>query len=114
MSGHTPGPWSVYLEGPFTLGGDTVAVEALTPDGMVERTVCTLLVDTDDFPNGPEWLEDAANARLIAAAPVLLEACKAAWELLDAWDCADEPEDEDGHKMLIALQAAIDKAGAAP
>jgi hypothetical protein len=63
----TPGPWWVDLDRPFTLGGDTVSVEALTPDGRyVEREVCSCLLDTDAWPDGPEWLEDAANARFLA------------------------------------------------
>ncbi len=71
---HTPGPWAVDLDRDFTLGGDYCQVEALTPDGMVSRDICECPLDTDDHPDGPEWNEDAANARLIAAAPEMFAA----------------------------------------
>jgi hypothetical protein len=65
----TPGPWAVDLDRPFTLGGDTVSVDAMTGDGLcVEREVCSCVLDTDGWPDGPEWLEDAANARFLAHA----------------------------------------------
>lgn len=73
---HTPGPWVADLTGPFTLGGDSVSVEALTPDGLVSREICTCLLDTDVHPGGAEWLEDAANVRLITAAPDLYAAVR--------------------------------------
>lgn len=63
------------------LGGDQRSVEALSPDGkMVVREVASLMFDTDEWPNGEGWLEDAANARLISAAPELLAACENALE----------------------------------
>ncbi len=70
----TPGPWAVNLNREFVMGGDTVNVEALAPDGVtVVREICSCMLDTDGRPTEAEWLEDVANARLIAAAPVLLE-----------------------------------------
>lgn len=82
---HTPGPWVVDLEQRFTLGGDTVSVEALTADGKyVEREICNLMLDTDEHPDGPQWLEDCANARLIASAPDLLAAAEGVLAHLNA------------------------------
>lgn len=93
---YTPGPWHFDERQAGT--GDTGSVEALTPDGkMVTREICTVLFDDDD-PS-----EDAANARLIAAAPALLAACKAVAE----WFGASSPEDE---AVLKQVHAAIDQA----
>lgn len=58
--------------GKWTLGGDTEEVIALTPDGMVKRQICTVMMDTDEHPDGDGWVEDVANIRLIAASPDLL------------------------------------------
>jgi len=53
-------------------------------------------------------LEDAANARLIAAAPDLLEACKYAFENLRPH--GNVKKDFRGHNAMGALSRAIDKA----
>ena len=113
---HTPGPWVVDLDQSFTLGGDVVSVEAVTPDGReVVREVCSLMLDTDDHPDGPEWLEDAANARLVSAAPDLLTACDRALSLI-----ADVEQQMEGlHRMHLrnvaeTLRKAIAKAEGKP
>jgi hypothetical protein len=70
MSKHTPGPW-VFSAIDSTEG--FLVVEKARPKSLV-ATVCKR--------NGCGWAcpheEPWANARLIAAAPDLLEACKAA------------------------------------
>ena len=77
MSKHTPGPWtavknSAYweIDGPDDFGGvaDTCASSAGEPDF------------------GRSMALGEANARLIAAAPDLLAACKAALELAEGDD----------------------------
>lgn len=60
MSKHTPGPWFHYDDTPRRIHGHEIAATGKT----VARIYCT---------KGDE-AEDAANARLIAAAPDLLEA----------------------------------------
>lgn len=61
MSKYTPGPWRV---GPFEEN------EVLHEKG----SICHL----KPFPHDSvEWIEQRANARLIAAAPDLYKACKA-------------------------------------
>jgi hypothetical protein len=62
MSGHTPGPWSVY---PETDGAEICAVD-MAP-GLPIRQIVARPV------RGDNWI---ANARLIAAAPELLEALR--------------------------------------
>lgn len=108
---HTPGPWWIDLESAFTLGGDSRSVEALTPDGkMVTRGIADLMFDTDEHPDGPGFLEDVANARLIMAAPDLLAALKLARA---AWlhESAQGDGVMDEHKPALAIvDAAIAKA----
>ena len=93
MGAHTPGPW--------------VAVPGQSPIVIREARfiVCTI-----PGPWGNEWCE--ANARLIAAAPDLLEACEAAL----TWVAVATPR-EDAHPAavnhandLACLRAAIAKA----
>jgi len=96
MIKHTPGPWEVrdvagaglQVWGNVDLGGDEFR-EGLQPiyvvhvrpqlmvgnDGKAHAQIC--YEDWRQFPS-LDWNEmQAANARLIAAAPDLLEACKA-------------------------------------
>ena len=78
MSKHTPGPW-VFSAIDSTEG--FLVVEKARPQSLV-ATVCKR--------NGCGWAcpheEPWANARLIAAAPDLLEALR---EMLDAQVCGD-------------------------
>jgi len=57
----TPGPWEIQDAGPGTIRG--LRFRVITKDSIIART-------TDG------WKEAHANARLIAAAPELLEQCK--------------------------------------
>ena len=110
---HTPGPWEIVCEG----GGEPAAVygqpKNIYASGLRVASMC-------GPGNDPAaWL---ANARLIAAAPELLEAlehlkrhvaeCNAQWET----DCA--PIDTKDHGLAVCLNnragdlinAAIEKA----
>jgi len=60
MSEHTPGPWTV----------DRLCIQA--PDGNVALVNLARASDAD--------------ARLIAAAPDLLEACQMVWKMAVAWE----------------------------
>ncbi len=62
----TAGPWQAELSEPFTLGGDCREVVALDSEGMVSRNICTFMLETDEHPDGKEFLEDVANAKLLA------------------------------------------------
>lgn len=62
MSKHTPGPWSQHGHFPCLIVGSA--------GSLVARS------DTTDFERDRS-VENEANARLIAAAPELLEAAKA-------------------------------------
>lgn len=74
MSAHTPGPWDVVAFGPH---GRLKVTAGSMP-------VATVASNNSDF---------AFNARLIAAAPVLLAAVQAGKSYRDALaQCADDPQ----------------------
>ena len=79
MSKHTPGPWSVQVE-PHPIGG-----------GMTEILISSERGEVAYF-NTSSHAEYMADARLIAAAPELLDALQdlCSWEPLnqDKWDNA--------------------------
>lgn len=100
-SPHTPGPWSLRKANYW---GRT----AYYVDPPEKSSVAVVLMDR----RGPLLIteEDKANARLIAAAPELVAACRAALALLtgDGWDGTlghhkDNP-------IPVLLRAAIAKA----
>lgn len=95
---HTPGPWR--------LGGDGIYGQSRLVGGdEVRQCVCHIgAAGIYRNDRNAELLECDANARLIAAAPELLEACKAAKKLL-------EPDlIEPGRRVFWKLVAAIAKA----
>ena len=90
MAAHTPGPWAVYLP----------EHDVTARDEDADRTITVALMSSDESEEICE-----ANARLIAAAPDLLEAAidlvqqVAAYDRLHGKDsCAIDPD---------ALRAAI-------
>lgn len=72
MSNHTPGPWRVLSTRETRVGGPRITAEGSTPFRSVAIA--------DVWGNEDETL---ANARLIAAAPELLEAIKLCVATLD-------------------------------
>lgn len=66
MTTHTPGPWFTKRE-----GFSTVYVDARIGGGLLQEVAAV-------GPQEGGIQQQDANARLIAAAPELLEACKAA------------------------------------
>lgn len=97
MTKHTPGPWKVTVPSPTKLGAkvDVYAVEP-PPKRGVRWGVCVL-----EAVRKQDAAEQVANARLIAAAPELLDALKA---MLDRdtgsyceWCEAHAPKDDLGN-----------------
>jgi hypothetical protein len=68
---HTPGPWKVSHGEGFAAGGRYYVATEQGYDGRVAVASCS------GAPRGDEEVAKA-NARLIAAAPSLLDACRAA------------------------------------
>ena len=106
----TPGPWYIQ-EGRIIDGSDGYTLmlhiwppcaDGVTPDcGDGVASIASLNSDPDDecpYPEGPM----RANARLIASAPDLLAACRAAVKELDVLQ-----PDIDVGETLAALRAAI-------
>lgn len=89
---YTPGPWEAM---PRNGGGFEVLAKSPHVPGKVQ-VVATI--------NGP-WVRDnyASNAKLVAAAPELLEACRQAIITLD-------PMDKDHFELYHILREALDKA----
>lgn len=91
---HTPGPWSMHLV------DDTIVI---IPRRPLPQKFSTLghseVADEEDF----------ANARLISAAPDLLDACMAMIE----WDDREQDHAVDFNARMDLCRAAFDKARAA-
>ena len=64
MSKHTPGPWIIEAQGIYANGGNKRVATAMSHEHEID------------------WPTTKANARLIAAAPELLETLQAALEAL--------------------------------
>jgi len=99
-SAHTPGPWTLrsYLGNP----GD---IYAWAIDRPKKGTVLAL-VEPQEW-KGITVKDNEADARLISAAPDLLEAC----QLSLARESAQEVVTGDGDKgLIVMLRAAIQKA----
>jgi len=90
---HTPGPWSVWKKSLDPAGREDWAI--LSSENRIIAEAFWK-VETD------EYMPAEANARLIAAAPELLEALEAMAE----WH-EDSADDE---PLIIATRAAIAKA----
>lgn len=104
---HTPGPWVMDVEAETVEGARTISMVNLAGRGPGIGIASTHGLHDD--------AEDLANARLIAAAPELLEALVAAESALNkirvcchhtAWDATGP--------AVIAARAAIAKAAGAP
>ena len=111
---HTPGPWHACTREHYTLGGDSVEIAKLTADGQfVDDHIADVSLCTgDDTPEDRRvWKEQEANARLIAAAPELLEACNRCDAAFATWQVGQIPgRPEDILALVQFLRAAISKA----
>jgi hypothetical protein len=104
MSAHTPGPWRALEHGRIA-----------DRNGRLVAKVHLLGLLMDGESDGEHESLREANARLIAAAPALLEALERAEELLEN---LAEGWSVDGHKAILALyrkdaRPLADKARAA-
>lgn len=114
MSKHTSGPWVIYGEDEVSDGVPTVEIATGGDNYQCIANVAASWVDDDLIIND----ETYANARLIAAAPEMLEALKRAEKFIQnglelGYIRMPDPEVPDpAHQTLPAIQAAIAKAEA--
>lgn len=100
---HTPGPWIAIHSIPEE-GSECFWLRA-QPGG----TICRGFSQEIGTINGPQSGEQEANARLIAAAPELLEACQAMVE----WDDREKDHAVDFSARIALCEVAFEKARAA-
>ncbi len=101
---HTPGPWA-YME------GDAARFESSRISRADDREFTIALVNCE-WLNKSQREQDIANARLIAAAPDLLEALKHhQWAGYGGYTCpACDQTKRDDHRPNCEIAAAIAKA----
>lgn len=103
MSGHTPGPWHVSEKG--FIAGESAPTVYATDDELRYVAFCN-----DRWNEKGRETDNLANARLIAAAPELLESLEAMYAMFNGNGVT--PEDD---AAIDAARSAIAKAtGAAP
>jgi len=105
---HTPGPWATEARTGF--GGAAVWAEN---DEVICRMRPSQLVHNDDKRKKDQWVisaEDAANARLIAAAPDLLHAMRLMLREHDALQMAEGSTDDRWAAATLA-RAVLNKLG---
>jgi hypothetical protein len=104
---HTPGPWSLPH---FAAPGVNCECGYVLTDHLM-GAICTVHAsgEGDDWVNGgdnPKFAQAVANARLIAAAPELLQATLALYALL-----ATDARYEGGECMDLARAAILKATG---
>lgn len=103
MSKHTKGPWKIGA--PIWMESEETKNRVIT---AAEYPICYFHYP---FNERDEQDEIAANARLIAAAPEMLEACKSVIQLLHDINLdGGLDKNKDFMKSYNALSAAITKA----
>ena len=95
---HTPGPWRM------TKGSRTVSVQG--PDCLIYA------VTRDPLVIDETWRRQVTDARLIAAAPALLEALEAVCDSMDEWQRQYDPDhtDEESENRVRMARAALRQA----
>jgi hypothetical protein len=111
---HTPGPWNAdkNFMGPDTYG-DGNSIPVFPRGGGV--AICDVVAVTGEGLSRPDVQARAeANARLIAAAPQMLEALRAALEAMgDTYDARDAAGTE-GEQLRDQIAEAIAAATGEP
>lgn len=119
MSKHTPGPWKAVANTHFHSGLTYVSVQPETPDAGTMRPLLMASGEYHVCRMTHTAAQHAialhvANARLIAAAPELLEALKACAAILPRYRLMGRTlgDDEEHSAVMETVEAAISKASA--
>lgn len=99
MSNHTPGPW----EYDKNVNGDFLITTTIDLPALTESEVAVVF----NLESAPKGVSPEANARLIAAAPDLLEAIT---EMMHDIDIFYSKYREPGNARYSKLKTAIKKA----
>jgi len=94
---HTPGPWKIRYAKNLTA--------IVTPKGEMQLSLHG--VHDGLNPLSIDLQEWKANARLIAAAPELFEACKFAKDVLDGYD---PPIDDEPYQRFVSGMTRLNQA----
>lgn len=104
---HTPGPWNIVYDTHFI---DSIRVKQ-NKDLMGDYQGCIICDFTRSHGKREHaYKETEANAKLIAAAPDLLEACQKAWNYILWAESGYQSTDDCKESPLDLLQQAIQKA----
>lgn len=110
MREHTPGPWDVYSGELRNVKARKVFVQPQKADGEFAGIVAEMPINT--YPTAVQ----VANARLVAAAPDLLEAARAIAAMADVLRAGSHTPtmlNATRHKIMRDAARAADKARAA-
>ena len=107
---HTPGPWKIEAKQKPTQKRNVY--EHGETFRLIAKNKSVFGIATIDGPSNFNMQEELrANARLIAAAPDLLEACKSAFsELWNLYQTTDDQSFQEDFEILTELKNAIEKA----
>ena len=113
----TPPPWTFHPDAEDLSGTGVRRVSIVAKHNGQQFIVCDMRLLTEITVNHENFIrfsppdEVAANARLIAAAPALYEACKQAVTGLEEWMYnSTEQADETDENLLANIKTAIAKA----
>lgn len=108
MKNYTPGPWQVDTDKAED-GTPYIQVYQRTPDGL-HITICTMGISDGEVWGG--YVGEERDARIIAAAPDLLAACKLALQKAahEAHCSLGGPNYGDCDCYVDKLRAAVSKA----
>ena len=109
---HTPGPW--YVEGESDNVGEAEVIVSGIPNGGGRIVAWTANSYEADSDNETTTAEDRANARLIAAAPDLLEACEVANRFFEQNDDFTDNGEYPIPGFILDMRIAIKKARRTP